>query len=78
LQRAAKYLAPEWQAAKDLFQVSLEFVLSDSRVHSAIVGMRWPSEVDLNVDLVENFKPVFDFAELPRMTAHVYQAQDAE
>jgi hypothetical protein len=40
--------------------------------------MRWPSEVDLNVDLAENFKPQFDFAELPRMTAHVYQAEDAE
>lgn len=78
LQRAARYLAPEWQDARDLFRVSLEFVLSDSRVHSAIVGMRWPSEVDLNVNLVESFKPQFDFAELPRMTAHVYQAQDSE
>ncbi len=78
LQRAARYLAPEWQSARDLFKVSLEFVLSDSRVHSAIVGMRWPAEVDLNVDLLTNFKPEFDFAELPRMTAHVYQAEDAE
>jgi aryl-alcohol dehydrogenase-like predicted oxidoreductase len=77
-QRGARYLAPEWQKAKDLFQVCLEFVLSDSRVHSAIVGMRWPSEVDLNVKLVGEFKPAFDFAKLPRMTVDVYRAEDAE
>jgi predicted aldo/keto reductase-like oxidoreductase len=77
-QRAARYLAPEWQEARDLFRVCLEFVLSDSRVHSAIVGMRWPHEVDLNVELVENFQPAFDFAHLPRMTADVYRAQDTE
>ena len=78
LQRAAKYLAPEWQEAKELYQVCLEFLLSDSRVHAPIVGMRWPHEGDLNVKLVENFKPAFDFAELPRMTADVYKAQDSE
>lgn len=77
-QRAARYLAPEWQEARDLFRVCLEFVLSDSRVHSAIVGMRWPHEVDLNVELVEKFEPAFDFAQLPRMTADVYRAQDTE
>jgi aryl-alcohol dehydrogenase-like predicted oxidoreductase len=78
LQRAARYLAPEWQEAHDLYQVCLEFTLSDSRVHAPIVGMRWPHEVDRNVELVESFRPKFDFAELPRMTAHVYQAEDAE
>jgi aryl-alcohol dehydrogenase-like predicted oxidoreductase len=77
-QRAAQYLAPEWQEARDLFRVCLEFVLSDSRVHAAIVGMRWPHEVDLNVELVEKFEPAFDFAQLPRMTADVYRAQDSE
>lgn len=78
LQRAARYLAPEWQAAHDLFDVCLKFVLSDSRVHAAIVGMRWPEEVDRNIALVEGFEPSFDFAELPRMTADVYKAEDAE
>ncbi|MGV8989396.1 MAG: aldo/keto reductase [Cypionkella sp.] len=78
LQRSARYLAPEWDAAHNLFEVCLKFVLSDSRVHAPIVGMRWPEEVDRNVDLVEGFTPDFDFAELPRMTAHVYQAEDAE
>ena len=40
--------------------------------------MRWPEEVDRNVALLESFVPALDFAELPRMTAHVYQAEDAE
>lgn len=77
-QRLASLLAPEWQQAHDIFEVCLKFVLADSRVHSAIVGMRWPSEVQRNVDLVEGFTPELDLADLPRMTAHVYQSQDAE
>ena len=36
-QREASYLAPEWQEARDLYEVSLKFVLSDSRVHAGIV-----------------------------------------
>ena len=78
LQRAARYLAPEWRGNSNLYEICLKFVLSDSRVHSAIVGMRWPNEVDLNVKLAKGFKPEFDFANLPRMTAHVYEAEDAE
>jgi hypothetical protein len=27
---------------------------------------------------VNEFRPAFDFATLPRMTAHVYEAEDAE
>ncbi len=77
-QRAARYLAPEWQNARDLYEVCLKFVLSDSRVHAAIVGMRWPEEVERNVRLVNDFTPPFDFADLPRMTADVYKAEDAE
>lgn len=77
-QRTARLIAPEWEAAHDLYRASLEFVLADSRVHAPIVGMRWPHEVDLNVDLVERFHPDYDLAEMPRMTAHVYEAEDAE
>jgi len=77
-QRAARTLAPEWQPAHDLFQVCLEFVLSDSRVHAPIVGMRWPHEVDKNIALLERFTPAFDLAALPRMTADVYKAEDSE
>ncbi len=78
LQRAARYIAPEWLEHSNLYEICLKFVLSDSRVHSAIVGMRWPEEVDRNVALVETFKPALDFAVLPRMTAHVYEAEDTE
>jgi len=77
-QRAAKLLAPEWQQARDIYEVSLKFVLSDSRVHAAIVGMRWPAEVERNVALVESYQPDFDLADLPRMTAAVYEAEDSE
>ncbi|MBZ9937526.1 aldo/keto reductase [Mesorhizobium sp. BR1-1-16] len=77
-QRAARTLAPEWQPAHDLFQVCLEFALSDSRVHAPIVGMRWPHEVDKNIELLERFTPAFDLAALPRMTADVYKAEDSE
>ncbi len=78
LQRAARYIAPEWAGTTDLYELCLKFVLSDSRVHSAIVGMRWPGEVDRNVALLQSFRPEFDFAKLPRMTAHVYEAEDSE
>jgi predicted aldo/keto reductase-like oxidoreductase len=72
----AEYIAPGWQGAHDLYEVALKFVLSDSRVHVANVGMRWPREVAANVALVESFEPSFDMANLPRMTAHIYRTDD--
>jgi aryl-alcohol dehydrogenase-like predicted oxidoreductase len=75
LQRIALYLAPQWNET-DLYEVALKYVLSDSRVHVANVGMRWPSEVAANVKLAESFNPVFDMASLPRMTAHIYKTDD--
>jgi aryl-alcohol dehydrogenase-like predicted oxidoreductase len=42
LQRLASYLAPGWDEAHDLYEVALKFVLSDSRVHVANVGMQLP------------------------------------
>jgi aryl-alcohol dehydrogenase-like predicted oxidoreductase len=77
-QRLAASIAPEWQDARDLYEVCLKFVLADSRVHAPIVGMRWPDEVARNVELVESYSAGVDLADLPRMTATVYQAQDAE
>lgn len=78
LQRLGRFLMPEWQEAHDIYDVCLKFVLSDSRVHAPIVGMRWPTEVDQNVDIVEEFVPSFDVATLPRKTADIYSAEDAE
>ena len=75
-QRLASYLAPEWQSVHDLYEVALKFVLADSRVHVANVGMRWPEEVAKNVALVEHFEAPFDMAQLPRMTADIYRTDD--
>jgi predicted aldo/keto reductase-like oxidoreductase len=75
LQRIARYLAPQWSES-DIYRICLEFVLSDSRVHVANVGMRWPAEVAANVALAESFRPTFDMAQLPRMTAMIYKTED--
>ncbi len=77
LQRILHFLKPDWQT-DDVYAVALQFVLSDSRVHVANVGMRWPAEVDRNLDLVERFSPPTDFAELPRLTAGIYRVEDQE
>ena len=76
MQRMADYIAPTWQEAQDLYAAALKFVLSDSRVHVANVGMRWQSEVRHNVELATMYKPEFDMADLPRMTAHIYTTDD--
>ena len=77
LQRALHFLKPEWTEA-EIYEVALKYVLSDSRVHVANVGMRWSHEVDQNVALVESFRPPFDAADLPRLTAGIYRAADEE
>lgn len=77
-QREMEYLAPEWQGARDLFEVSLKFVLADSRIHSGIVGARWPEEVLKNIAMIKGWRPPIDFATVPRLTVEVYKAEDAE
>jgi aryl-alcohol dehydrogenase-like predicted oxidoreductase len=77
LQRIAGYIAPQWTAA-DIYDAALKFVLSDTRVHVANVGMRWPAEVAHNVALAESFRPPFDMAEIPRMTAGIYRTDDEQ
>ncbi len=74
-QRLASYLVPQ-RPEEELYELTLKFVLSDSRVHLPIVGMRWPEEVERNVALVNSFMPPFDVAELPRLTAHIYRSED--
>ena len=77
LQRILRLLQPQW-SSDDGYAVALRFVLSDSRIHVANVGMRWPHEVDRNVDLVERFSPPTDFANLPRLTAGIYRLEDED
>jgi len=74
-QRLASYIAPQWKE-EELYEVALKFVLSDSRVHTANLGMRWPEEVAKNVALAESYTPAFDMADLPRGTAAIYQTDD--
>lgn len=77
LQRILSDLAPEWVAARDPYEVCLRFVLSDSRVHTALVGARWPHEVDRNLALTEEFVPPLDLSSVPLRTAGIYKEQDA-
>jgi len=74
-QRLAQYIAPHWKE-DELYEVALKFVLSDSRVHVANLGMRWPEEIAKNVALAESFTPTFDMANLPRGTAAIYKTDD--
>jgi aryl-alcohol dehydrogenase-like predicted oxidoreductase len=76
LQRILRDLAPEWAVARDPYDVCLRFVLSDPRVHTALVGARWAEEIDRNVALVERFTPPLDLSAVPLRTAGIYQEQD--
>jgi aryl-alcohol dehydrogenase-like predicted oxidoreductase len=78
LQQTLKYIAPEWQGARDISEVALRFLMSDSRAHVANIGMRWSHEVDKNIALVEGFDAPTDLAEIARSTGGGYQIQDRE
>jgi aryl-alcohol dehydrogenase-like predicted oxidoreductase len=77
LQHILASLAPEWLTARDSHDVCLGFVLSDPRVHVALVGMRWPEEVERNAAFLEAFTPSLDVSAVPRLTAGIYAAEDA-
>lgn len=76
LQREASVLAPQI-SSQELYELALKFVLADSRVHSGIVGMRWPKEVEDNLGIVNGWEPPIDLATMPRLTFEVYKAEDA-
>ena len=78
LQRILSDLAPEWPAARDPYEVCLRFVLSDPRIHTALVGARWPQEVARNVRLAEEFKPDFNLSAVPLRTAGIYKEADEQ
>lgn len=75
-QREASFLAPQW-TQEEMYDMALKFVLSDSRIHAGIVGMRWPNEVEHNVRILESWTPPIDFATMPRLTFEIYKAGDA-
>ena len=47
-------------------------------MHSGIVGMRWPEEIDRNIASLTNWEPSKDIAGMPRWTFEFYKAQDAQ
>jgi len=75
-QRQLEYLAPHWLENGEAFRVCLSFILSDSRVHMANVGMRWSREVEQNVKFVRDFEPKYDIADTPRLTQRIYETDD--
>lgn len=75
-QRLMEYLSPELSRHEDLYSLCLKFLLSDSRVHIINAGMRWPEEVERNVQLVDGYEPPLDIVELPRMTVKIYETDD--
>lgn len=77
-QHEMKYLAPGMEEQFNLYEACLRFVLSDSRVHVGILGARWPQEVLENIRIVDEWKPPFDFADVPRLTFKVYEAEDKQ
>jgi predicted aldo/keto reductase-like oxidoreductase len=69
-------IEPRWVEAADPYAVSLKFVMSDSRVHMANVGMRWPHEVEANAAIVSGYEPSIDIAKMQRTTLGAYRAED--
>lgn len=76
-QRQLEYLAPQWLENGEAYRVCMAFILSDSRVHMANVGMRWSWEVEQNVKFLNEFVPNYDIADTPRLTQRIYETDDA-
>ena len=75
-QRQLEALAPAWLENGEAFRVCMAFILSDSRVHMANVGMRWSWEVEQNVRFVHDFVPSYDIADTPKLTQKIYETDD--
>ncbi|MDR1060921.1 MAG: aldo/keto reductase [Clostridiales bacterium] len=75
-QRELEHLAPGWLENGEAFRVCMAFILSDSRVHMANVGMRWRREVEANIEFARRFEPAYDIASTPRLTQHIYESDD--
>jgi aryl-alcohol dehydrogenase-like predicted oxidoreductase len=76
LEQLVRLLVPGGEIPGGTWELALKYLLCDSRVHVANIGMRWPEEVRKNVDLVERFVPPIDLAELPRSARGIYKFND--
>lgn len=72
--RATDALKSNWSllGQSDLFR--LNFLLSDRRVHSINVDMRWEHEIHTNASLIESCASAFEPAEMEPMTANAHRA----
>jgi aryl-alcohol dehydrogenase-like predicted oxidoreductase len=77
-QRLVKLLVPGGEIPGGTYELCLRFLLADSRLHVANIGMRWPDEVKRNVDVANTFVPPSDLAEVPRSARGIYRVDDSE
>ncbi len=75
-QRQLASLMPELNEDNKSSYLALGFALSDSRVHTSLLGMRSPERVKQNIEFYNNFKIPRDMADVPILTSKVYMEQD--
>jgi len=75
-QKMMESLEPAISDTIDLNELCLKFIFSDSRVHMANIGMRFPEEVMKNVELLNRYEPSMDLAQTPRMIGTLYKEED--
>lgn len=59
-------IAPQWANQQDIIAACLKFLLSDPRLHTINIGIRNEDELAQNIDLVNNYEPELNVADLPR------------
>ncbi|HEX2971858.1 MAG TPA: aldo/keto reductase, partial [Tepidisphaeraceae bacterium] len=67
-QRICRELSPRWQDTRELDEVALKFVLSDSRVHTAVLDLWGVDDVARYATIAAMFEPTLDMASLSPAT----------
>lgn len=66
LENLFQSIAPDWSEPGKIVEVCLKFLLSDRRLHTINIGIRYERELLRNIELVEEYVPTCDIAKLPR------------
>lgn len=74
LERLFNSIAPEWSDPKKIVEVCLKFLLSDQRLHTINVGIRYEHELLRNIELIDEYVPSCDVAGLPRSVGQAARA----
>lgn len=77
-QRQMAALMPEMNEGDKSSFLALGFAISDSRIHTLLLGMRSQERVMQNINFYNNFKIPRDMADVPILTAKVYMEQDKD